>query len=384
MKLLIGADIVPTKSNQESFINCKIEKLVDNELKKVLDTAEYRIFNLEVPLTDFETPISKCGPNLIAPTATVNGIKAIGADFLTLANNHILDQGEQGLQSTVDVLSKAGISYAGAGSTPEEAAKPYIIEKDGKRIAIYCCAEHEFSIVTNHSAGANPFDPLESLDHIVALKNECDYMIVLYHGGKECYRYPSPNMQKVCRKIVDKGADLVICQHTHCIGCGEKWNGGTIVYGQGNFLFDHSDSEYWQTSLLVEIDMDDSIKLDYIPLCKSGSGVRLAEVKEKQDILEHFHTRSKEITEPGFIDAKFSEFCETLGPSMLLQIHGVDTGKIAFRGLNKLLGYKLAPWLASKKNKMETRLLLQNFIECEAWREVFIRKLVYKTFKNRQ
>ena len=42
------------------------------------------------------------------------------------------------------------------------------------------------------------------------LKKQCDYVIVLYHGGKEHYRYPSPYLQKVCRKIVDKGADIVV------------------------------------------------------------------------------------------------------------------------------------------------------------------------------
>ena len=147
-------------------------------------------------------------------------------DLLTLANNHILDQDQQGLVSTCSVLDAAGIAYTGVGQTPEEAAKPYIFECDGKRIGVYACAEHEFSIVTEHSAGANPIDLLETPDHVAALKEQCDYVIVLYHGGKEHYRYPSPNLQKVCRKLVEKGADLVVCQHSHCIGCEEKIPGG--------------------------------------------------------------------------------------------------------------------------------------------------------------
>ena len=96
------------------------------------------------------------------------------------------------------------------------------------------------------------------------MKAQCDYAIVLYHGGKEYYRYPSPNLQKTCRKLVEKGADLVICQHSHCIGCEEKYQDGTIVYGQGNFLFDHGDNEYWNTSLLVQIKDDGQI--NYVPL----------------------------------------------------------------------------------------------------------------------
>lgn len=81
MKLLIGADIVPTNSNITEFIRANTTALVDENLLGVLRNADYRIFNLEVPLTDTQRPIKKCGPNLIAPAASVNGIKALGADF---------------------------------------------------------------------------------------------------------------------------------------------------------------------------------------------------------------------------------------------------------------------------------------------------------------
>lgn len=230
MNILIGADCVPTRSNIDLFATGDSQTLLGEELNNILQKADYRIFNLEVPLTDQVHPILKCGPNLIAPTKCVAGYKAMHVDLLTLANNHILDQDQQGLASTCSVLDAAEIAYTGVGKTPEEAAKPYIFECEGKRIGVYACAEHEFSIVTEYSAGANPVDLLETPDHIAALKEECDYVIVLYHGGKEHYRYPSPNLQKVCRKFVEKGADLVVCQHSHCIGCEEKIPGGVQLY----------------------------------------------------------------------------------------------------------------------------------------------------------
>ena len=91
MYFLIGADFVPTKSNVELFIEGDSKSLVGEELYNIIGEASYRIFNLEIPLTDKETPITKCGPNLIAPTAAVEGYKNLGVDLLTLANNHILD-----------------------------------------------------------------------------------------------------------------------------------------------------------------------------------------------------------------------------------------------------------------------------------------------------
>lgn len=111
-------------------------------------------------------------------------------------------------------------------ATPHKSLhKPLIYVKNGVKAGVYACAEHELSIIFEKTPTTSPFIPLCRLDHIADLKQKFDYVIVLYHGGKEHYRYPSPNLQKACRKMVDKGADLVVCQHNHCIGCKEKHKG---------------------------------------------------------------------------------------------------------------------------------------------------------------
>ncbi len=373
MKLLIGADLVPTTSNNQLFAAGNAEELVGEELLDVLKTADYRIFNLEVPLTDVVAPIDKCGPALIAPTDTVAGYLALSVDCLTLANNHIMDQGVDGFHSTVKTLDESGISHVGGGNSLDEAKKPFVLEKDGKRIGIYACAEHEFSIADEASAGANPFDPLESLDHIADLKKACDYVIVLYHGGKEHYRYPSPMLQKRCRKMVEKGADLVICQHSHCIGCEEKYEGGTIVYGQGNFLFDHSNSAFWQTSLLIDVTSDFSVS--YIPLVKRENTVRLAQGDEAEKIVEGFWQRSREIQEENFVQKKYLAFGRDMQEYYLLALGTVNSKNILFRVINKISGYRFASWMLRRKYDKRKRLILQNFIECEAHRELLLASL---------
>lgn len=371
MEILIGADIVPTDSNVKHFINGEIDELIDSKLQAELNSADYRIFNLEIPLTDEEAPIAKCGPNLIASAKTVTGIKNLGVNFLTLANNHILDQGTQGLTSTMQVLDNAGISYAGAGDTLHEAVRPHIADINGCKIGIYCCAEHEFSIATDTTAGANPFDPLESLDHIVNLKSQCDYMIVLYHGGKEHYRYPSPRLQGTCRKIAEKGADLVVCQHSHCIGCEEKWGKSTIVYGQGNFLFDHSNSEFWKTSILISLVFEnDLVEIEYIPLTKNGNAVRLADSDQGEKILSDFYKRSEQIKENGFIEKKYADFAEEC-INMYLKA-GVPFGNsIVLRVLNKLAHAK---WFINRLS-FNGKLAVYNYLNCEAHRELYLQGL---------
>jgi len=367
MRILIGADIVPTPSNFSVFSEANAEILLKGGLREQLSEADFRVFNLEVPLADAKTPIEKYGEALLAPRATVAGLRAIGVDLVTLANNHILDHGAEGLYSTMELLDTVGIAHCGAGKTPEAAAEPWILEKDGKKVGFYCCAEHEFSIVTQSTPGANPFDPLWSLDHIRQLKARCDCVVVLYHGGKEHYRYPSPMLQKVCRRMVEVGADLVICQHTHCIGSQEQYAGGTIVYGQGNFLFDEEDNEFWSTSLLVALN-DDGGKwqVEYIPLCKAGAAVSAAGRQDAIQIMEDFRIRSQQIQEPGFVEKNYADFAR----EELHSCYGKVMGRYVFflyRVLNKLSGGRLRWRWYGKADA----LALINLLECEPHREVF-------------
>ena len=233
ISVMIGGDIVPTESNSDYFSRGDISHLIDDALLKRLADVDYRIFNLEVPLADEANPIEKCGPALISATGTVRGLAALGVDAVVLANNHIMDQGAQGLASTVVALDDVEILHFGEGKNVAKAASPLVVEAGGRRVGVYACAEHEFSIAGDSTPGANPFDPFSSPQHVSELRRGCDAVVVLYHGGKEHYRYPSPLLRTRCRTLVDSGADVVVCQHSHCVGCEERWHGGRIVYGQG-------------------------------------------------------------------------------------------------------------------------------------------------------
>lgn len=375
MQLIVAGDLVPTQSNLDLFSNADIRALLGEKLISLWNYADIRIYNLEAPITDKINPIAKYGPNLIAPLCTINGIKMLNPTLLTLANNHILDQGEKGFKSTKDILNKNDIPYIGAGDNLFEASKPYIFQKDGLIIGVYSCAEHEFSIGSETASGANPFDPLESLDHIQNLKSKCDYLIVIYHGGKEQYRYPSPYLHKTCRKIAQKGADLIICQHSHCIGCFEEYEGAAIVYGQGNFIFDDSDSEFWQTSLLIKIDIKDGFNIDYIPIVKFQNCVQLAEGEPAKNILSAFHKRSDLILQEGFIEKQYEKFAENNIDSYLRNFSAFG------KWLSRVDKYLLKGILAKSKYNKKQLLAIQNFIECEAHRELVLTGLKIKEKK---
>lgn len=371
--IIIGADFIPTKTNESLFKSGEIEKLFGTELLSLLKDASLRVFNLELPLTRKKAPIKKCGPTLIGDPDTLESYNAISVDLLTLANNHIMDQGENGLFDTIELLEKNHIRYIGAGKDLKSARETRVFELyDNKKIGFYACVEHEFSFASESTPGANPYDPLESFDHVSALAAECDFLIVLYHGGKEYYRYPSPQLQKICRKFIEKGADLVVTQHSHCIGCKESYADGTIVYGQGNFLFDSANSnEFWQTGLLIKIEMS-SFDIRFIPIIKKNNTVRLAKGRKAEEILSDFEKRSDMIKKQNMIENEYKEFALKSIDNYLLAAHGVGTKNIFFRILNKCTRRKLQKHMTKRTYKQEEILKLQNYVECEAHRELFL------------
>lgn len=371
MKLYIGADFVPTDINKRLFEEGHGEALVGKELYEILKHSDLNVFNLEVPLTDAETPIVKFGNNLIAPSKTVYGYKSLEPIFLTLANNHSLDQGVEGLTTTLNLLKQHEIAHAGAGANLKEAKKPFIFEKDGVRIGFYLCTENEFTMATCHSMGANPFDVLDSFDDVAALKEQCDYVIVLYHGGKEYYRYPSPMLQRYCRKFIDKGANLVICQHNHCVGSREDYNGGSIIYGQGNFIFNSefyvNHRDFVKDSLLIRVEATkDSFVICELPIRMSDNGTRLATDAEAAETLAGYKKRSEEIKDPDFVISNYKAFADTHVKRYLREFLGRS---FIIRAINALFGRKLMQLILGPTSY----LAIQNYLECEAHHELFLR-----------
>ena len=365
MEILICGDIFPDAGVQKSMMIPEPLTLLGEKLFERFREADFVLANLETPLTDEPVGIVKNGPILSAPVACAVGLKAIGVSAVTLANNHIMDCGESGFQHTLQALKRNEIAYFGAGKTYDEARKGYVIEKEGVRVGVYACAEHEFSIVSEEKSGANPFVLHSACAHIRELKKNCDRVLVLFHGGKEYYRYPSPDLQYNCRNMVDAGADLVICQHSHCVGCKEEFEKGVIVYGQGNFLFPGPDDEYWNNGLVIEWSVDrENSKVDYVPFNSGTDGICKAEGENRTKILDAFFARSNEICDPSFVNQKYKQFAKDFFSNYVSAIFGYSKWE------RRWDRYVFKGRIFEKKLNQAKALALLNFIECEAHREL--------------
>jgi poly-gamma-glutamate synthesis protein (capsule biosynthesis protein) len=351
MKILIGSDVVPVTENEELFVSGDVRALF-GDVVNLTERADRVIINLECALTDSDGAIKKFGPNLKATPGCVNALKKLGVTEVALANNHVFDFGKKGLADTLSALDGADLPYMGIGDDDTSSRAVYTFHHDGKSFGIVNVCEHEYSYALPNRIGANPYDPYLTMQDIRLAKSLCDFVIVLYHGGKEFCRYPSPRLYNLCHEMVLCGADVVITQHSHCVGCYEQFEGGHIVYGQGNFVFcsDTNEEEGWYTALLVELDINKNIGISFYPLVSTPTGCDLAKGEAAKKILADFAVRNEEMKNGKWRDG-WHAFC-------------TDPKRVYYH--DRIL--------KAAENEHDTQLFA-HFLDCEAhtdvWRELY-------------
>lgn len=370
LSLLICGDICPTADTRALFDDGVPGALLGTLVDRIR-AADLSLANLECVLSETAPPADKIGPVLTGKPADARLLADAGFDLLGVANNHIKDCGEAGVLDTLAACAVAGIRTTGSGPNAAAAAEPACLEVKGWTIGVMAVAEHEFNAASATGAGAHVFDPLIDLERLRALKARCDWVVVLYHGGIEYHPFPSPLLQRTCRALVRNGADLVLCQHSHVIGTLEAYEGGHILYGQGNSVFGHRPGKSgWNQGLAVSVTLDrvDGIKarLDMLPIgCDASGRVDLLPEDSAKACLKALDERSRRAEDPAWIETAWSGFCANLGKNQLPHVLGL--GLWATR-LNRLLKGGLVRTLFSKKQRM-TAL---NVVRCDAHREVVL------------
>lgn len=310
--IIIGGDTYPAGNIQKYFIKGDADAIF-HDLSDEICSADLSIVNLECPLVSNETPIDKAGPILGADIKCIQGFVASKWDLLNLANNHSFDHGAQGLLETFNTIKLAGLNYVGAGANIEEARKPFIKEINGKKIIIYSMAESEFSIADQNTPGANPLDIINFINAIKKYK-EGGTFIVLIHGGKEYYPYPTPEMVRRCRFMVDMGADAVICCHTHCPLPWEIYADRPIVYGLGNLIFESKREMLagWYEGYLARLTINkEGIHLGVVPYVQSltNFGSHKMDENTQKHFFDEMEKRATEVKDSRCLEAHWVEYC---------------------------------------------------------------------------
>lgn len=368
VRIAICGDICATADTFARFDKGDVDGLM-REVSDLMRAADIRIANLEYVLSDDAAPRPKIGPVLRGPASHAAFLAKAGFTVMGLANNHIGDCGDQGVLDTIAACRAAGLVVTGAGPDSAAAAEPLILEKNGWRIGVMAVAEHEFNAASSDRPGAHIFDPYTAFETVRTLKKATDVVIVMYHGGIEYYEFPSPLLQKKAHAFVDAGADLVLCQHSHCIGTLETYGDGNILYGQGNAVYGYRASRAcWNSGLIADIRLVDDggppLRFALVPTaCQPDGTVRIAGETEAAAILEAVEQRARQIAAPGFIARSWERFCDAESVNYLPHIFAI--GKTLTRANRLLRG-----WLVRTFYTRRRTAIAMNIVRCDAHREV--------------
>lgn len=182
------------------------------------ENDDFTMINLEGVLADEGTPAAGKTFTFKGPTAYTQILTGSSVEAVTLANNHTLDYGKAGLESTTTALESAGVSYVKANQT-----MLYTTES-GLVIGVYA-ASFDLNLADMRS-------------DIASLRSQgADIVIAALHWGNEGKYRPNSNQINWGHAAIDYGADIVYGHHPHVLQKIEEYGDGIIYYSLGNFCF---------------------------------------------------------------------------------------------------------------------------------------------------
>lgn len=371
MKLFITGDFCPINRADVSVGTTK--ELLSDGLKMVVQEADIVITNLECPLTINETPIFKTGPTLRADPRNVSLLTKNKFNLVTLANNHIMDYGSEGLKETLLHLKNNKIDYVGAGKSSDEIGIIYKTRGD-LTIALINVCENEWS--TQEIAGYKAYG-LSEIDMFYLIhkaKTQADKVIVIHHGGHEMYNLPSPRLKTTFRFFVDCGADAIINHHTHCVGGFEVYRNAPIFYSLGNFVFDktHQRNSIWNYGMAVTLNCTkEKITFERHYFEQFNEEPLVKEIKE-QSLPYNLAEINKTIENDKLLNEAFERFVYKK-----MNLYSSYLEPIKSRYILALINRKIIPSFWNKKK----RRTFQNLINCESHRDILFR-ILYEENKN--
>ena len=372
-----GGDFCPWNLTSPEWIQSN-KKAIWGDVVECFDGSDYNVINLEAPLTNYSIPIFKTGPNIKIIPESVTLLQNAKINLVTLANNHILDYGLDGLLETTRVLNKGKIEFVGAGQTYSDAIKIKYCNIKGKKIGFINVAENEWTTACEERGGANPLDIIENTYQIKTAKEVSDIVIVIIHGGHELFSYPSPRMIKLYRYFADIGASAVIGHHTHFPGGYEVYNNVPIFYSLGNLYFPPIDSlqntKNWLEGYIVQLQISENndIKFELFPYKNEAYCIRKLQGIEKKIFLTNLLSINKVIDNHNLLKEAWNEYLESRTDTVtILSIPWAPVRKVArkFRFEKKII------------NKKHLSYML-NILRCESHRDVILGLLKRKFMNN--
>ena len=231
-----------------------------------LADADYTIANLETTIGQYRDRDYSGFPLFNSPESLLDAVRDAGVDFLTLANNHMLDRYFEGMLNTVEVVERYGFDHGGANRSPEEQQTPIIVEVNGIALGMLCYTQMTNGMESYCNAavkeyGVNYLRKADFAAEVQALRDAgAEVVIAMPHWGEEYNRKPEANTVALAKKMIAAGVDVVLGSHPHMVQPVEyveaeaadgSLRRGLVAYCLGNFI-DNMTKRYTDSGIILD------------------------------------------------------------------------------------------------------------------------------------
>jgi hypothetical protein len=262
------------------------------------------LFNWEFPIGDEINPNPRVsGPRYKAHSDAPPILRKWVPSYAALANNHVLDAGEQGLFKTMQTFKDLGFTIVGAGNTVEEIKRPVFWETSEGILAIVNWVFPETHPECESLPGPNCWPGVQEAEQTIQdLKSQVDWVLIRAHWSDEAFAYPRPEDRIMARELARIGADVVIGDHPHVVRGMEVINSCPVYYSIGNYYFSHERTynDSWNQRALrnhVGLGVQVSFRRGEAPVCTPRSFLKLKQ-RVVKDITHRAEYRLNRVSQP--------------------------------------------------------------------------------------
>ena len=269
VSIVLTGDILLDRGVREAIDHRGVDHLFSESVDSVLRSSQIVVGNLECPATTVKAPVFKRYIFRGEPQ-WLTTLRQHGFTHLNLANNHSIDQGREGLTDTRRNIIEAGMVPIGAGRNMQEAAEPVLLGSEPRNIwlvaSLRLALENYAYLPDQPCVSQEPMDSLLMRVNRLRKSDPKAVIIVSLHWGGEHTLQPVPRQRLEAHQLIDAGADVLVCHHTHTLQTVEDYRGHKIYYSIGNFIFDQQrplNSEACMVRLRVG---EQSLDVETIPI----------------------------------------------------------------------------------------------------------------------
>ncbi len=259
-------------------------------IASVLSDADVAMVNLETAITTGGDPAPK-KYTFRAPPAAFRALDAAGVDVVTMANNHGMDFGLEGLRDSLDAARQHDFPVVGIGRDAEQAYAPHMVTVGGQRLAFigvtqvmnldlldeWTSTEDQPGLASAKQPGLESLQEVQRLVRTVRAADERAGAVIVYlHWGRSGEPCPLPRQQRLARTLIDAGADVLVGAHAHRLLAGGFLRGSYVHYGLGNFVWYNADGVSGRTGVLtLTLRGDQVLEAKWTPATISGGVPRV-------------------------------------------------------------------------------------------------------------